>query len=69
MVVSIHGDLLPQAYEALMWGAVTGRIAAITGATPGASAMKDVQTVRFASAILLYVVGRLARPTARTGFF
>ena len=52
-----------------MWGAVTGRIAAITGATPGASAMKDVQTVRFASAILLYVVGRLARPTARTGFF
>ena len=69
VVVSIHGDLLPQAYEALMWGAVTGRIAASTGATPGASAKQDVQTVRFARAILLYIVGRLARPTARTGFF
>ena len=68
VVVSIHGDLLPQVYEALMWGAVTGRSAAITGATPGASAKKDVQTVRFARAILLYILGRLARPTARTGF-
>ena len=69
VVVSVHGDLLPQAYEALMWGAVTGRIAAITGATPGASVTKEVQTVRLARAILLYIVGRLARPTARTGFF
>ena len=57
VVVSIHGDLLPQAYEALMWGAVTGRIAAITGATPGTSATKEVQTVRLARAILLYIVG------------
>ena len=69
VVVSIHGDLLHQAYGALMWGAVTGRIAAITGATPGASIKSEAQAVRLSRALLLYIVGRLARPTARTGFF
>ena len=69
VVVSIHGDLLHQAYGALMWGAVKGKIAAITGATPGTSVEREAQAVRLARALLLYIVGRLARPTARTGFF
>ena len=69
VVVSIHGDLLHQAYGALMWGAVKGKIAAITGATPGTSVEREAQAVRLARALLLYIVGRLARPTARRGFF
>ena len=63
------GDLLPQVYEALMWGAVTGRSAAITGATPGASAKKDVQTVRFARANPFVHLGEAGETYGTYGFF
>ncbi|CAE7222038.1 GIP [Symbiodinium sp. CCMP2456] len=67
VVLTAHPDLLPQVYEALLWAA-TGRIAAVVGSTPGSSMMKDSQMVRLARAFVLYVIGRLARPTSRVGF-
>ena len=60
---------LTKAYVPLLWGAATGRIAAIAGSTPATSAASELQTMRMARALALYVVGRLARPTTRTGFF
>ena len=69
MVVNVPGELLTKAYIPLLWGAATGRIAAIVGSTPATSAASELQTMRMARALALYVVGRLARPTTRTGFF
>ena len=69
VVVNVPGELLTKAYIPLLWGAATGRIAAIIGSTPATSVASELQTMRMARALALYVVGRLARPTARTGFF
>ena len=69
VVVNVPGELLTKAYIPLPWGAATGRIAAIVGSTPATSAASELQTMRMARALALYVVGRLARPTTRTGFF
>ena len=69
VVVNVPGELLTKAYVPLLWGAATGRIAAIVGSTPATSAASELQTMRMARALALYVVGRLARPTTRTGFF
>ena len=69
VVVNVPGELLTKAYVPLLWGAATGRIAAIVGSTPATSAASELQAMRTARALALYVVGRLARPTMRTGFF
>ena len=69
VVVNVPGEQLTKAYVPLLWGAATGRIAAIVGSTPATSAASELQTMRMARALALYVVGRLARPTTRTGFF
>ena len=69
VVVNVPGELLTKAYIPLLWGAATGRIAAIVGSTSATSAASELQTMRMARALALYVVGRLARPTTRTGFF
>ena len=69
VVVNVPGELLTKAYVPLLWGAATGRIAAIVGSTLVTSAASELQTMRMARALALYVVGRLARPTTRTGFF
>ena len=69
VVVNVPGELLTKAYIPLLWGAATGRIAAIAGSTPATSAASELQTMRMARVLALYVVGRLARPTTRTGFF
>ena len=69
VVVNVPGELLTKAYVPLLRGAATGRIAAIVGSTPAASAASELQAMRTARALALYVVGRLARPTTRTGFF
>ncbi|CAE7724764.1 unnamed protein product, partial [Symbiodinium microadriaticum] len=69
VVVNVPGELLTKVYVPLLWGAATGRIAAIVGSTPATSAASELQTMRMARALALYVVGRLARPTTRTGFF
>ena len=69
VVVNVPGELLRKAYIPLLWGAATGKIAAIVGSTPATSAASELQAMRMARALALYVVGRLARPTTRTGFF
>ena len=69
VVVNVPGELLTKAYVPLPWGAARGRIAAIVGSTPATSAASELQTMRMARALALYVVGRLVRPTKRTGFF
>ncbi|CAE7034866.1 pol, partial [Symbiodinium sp. CCMP2456] len=69
VIVTVPPHLLSQAYDALLWGAATGRIAAVVGETPGCSMAKDTQTIRMARTMVLYVIGRLARPRGRTGFF
>ena len=69
VVVNVPGELLTKAYIPLLWGAATGRIAAIVGSTPTTSEASEFQTMRMARALALYVVGWLARPTTRTGFF
>ena len=67
VLVNVPGELLTKAYVPLLWGAATGRI--VVGSTPATSAASEPQVMRMARALALYVVGRLARPTARTGFF
>ena len=69
VVVNVPGELLTKAYIPLLWGAAAGRIAAIVGSTPATSAASELQTMRTARALALYVVGRFARPITRTGFF
>ena len=69
VVVNVPGELLTKAYIPLLWGAATGRLAAVVGSTSATSAAGELQTMRMARALALYVVGRLARPTTRTGFF
>ncbi|CAE7259807.1 GIP, partial [Symbiodinium sp. CCMP2456] len=69
VIVTVPPHLLSQAYGALMWGAATGRVAAVVGETPGCSMAKDFQTIRMARTMALYVIGRLARSKGRTGFF
>ncbi|CAE7484241.1 GIP [Symbiodinium sp. CCMP2456] len=69
VLVTISGELPLPVYEALLWGAATGRIAAVVGSTPGTSMCKEEQSLRTAKVLGLYVVGRLARSTSRTGFF
>ena len=69
VVVNVPGELITKAYVPLLWGAATGRIATIVGSTPATSAASELQATRTARALALYVVGRLARPTTRSGFF
>ncbi|OLQ02937.1 hypothetical protein AK812_SmicGene14162 [Symbiodinium microadriaticum] len=57
VVVNVPGELLTKAYAPLLWGAATGRIAAIAGSTPATSAASELQTMRMARALALYVVG------------
>ena len=66
VVVSLPGTLDLSTYRALLWGAATGRLAAIIGATPATSMEREGQVIKLARAMTLYIVGR---PTQRTGFF
>ncbi|CAE7586293.1 unnamed protein product [Symbiodinium sp. CCMP2456] len=68
VLVTISGELPLPVYEDLLCGAATGRIAAVVGSTPGTSMCKEEQSLRTAKVLGLYVVGRLARSTSRTGF-
>ena len=52
VVVNVPGELLTKAYVPLLWGAVTGRIAAIVGSTPATSAASEPQAMRMARALL-----------------